>query len=96
MAPRDVPPQLERQHDSPQYVPQEEEPFEIVVVVPGLKKHRQNINNCCRMTATTSMTTRTTPMPTTSTTMRTTTMKTTMRTTTTMRVMMKTARITLF
>jgi hypothetical protein len=34
MAPRDVPPQQEPQPDSPQYVPQEEDPFEIVVMVP--------------------------------------------------------------
>jgi hypothetical protein len=33
IAPRDVPPQQEPQHDSPQYVPQEEDPFEIVVMV---------------------------------------------------------------
>jgi hypothetical protein len=34
MAPRDVLPQQELQHDSPQYIPQEEDPFEIVVMVP--------------------------------------------------------------
>jgi hypothetical protein len=34
MAPRDVPPQLESQPNSPQYIPQEEDPFEIVVMVP--------------------------------------------------------------
>jgi hypothetical protein len=28
-----VPPQQEPQHDSPQYVPQEEDPFEIMVMV---------------------------------------------------------------
>jgi hypothetical protein len=31
---RDVPPQQELQHDSPHYVPQEEDPFEIMVMVP--------------------------------------------------------------
>jgi hypothetical protein len=35
LAPRDVPPQQEMQHDSPQHVPQEEEPFEIELAVPG-------------------------------------------------------------
>jgi hypothetical protein len=30
-----VPPQLEPQLDSPQYVPREEDPFEIVVMVPA-------------------------------------------------------------
>jgi hypothetical protein len=34
MVPRDVPPQPEPQPDSPQYVPQEEDPFEIVVTIP--------------------------------------------------------------
>jgi hypothetical protein len=34
MAPRDVPPQPEPQLDSPQYVPQEEDSFEIMVMVP--------------------------------------------------------------
>jgi hypothetical protein len=31
MAPRDVPPQQEPQPDSPKYVPQEEDPFEVMV-----------------------------------------------------------------
>jgi hypothetical protein len=35
MAPRDVPPQPELQPNSPQYVPQEEDPFEIMVMVPA-------------------------------------------------------------
>jgi hypothetical protein len=34
LAPRDVPPQPEPQLDSPQYVPQEEDSFEIVFMVP--------------------------------------------------------------
>jgi hypothetical protein len=33
LAPRDVPPQQEPQHNSLEYLPQEEEPFEIVVMV---------------------------------------------------------------
>jgi hypothetical protein len=32
LAPRDVPPQQEPQHDLPQYVPQEEEPYEVKTV----------------------------------------------------------------
>jgi hypothetical protein len=35
MAPRDVPPQPEPQPNSPEYVPQEEDSFEIVVMVPA-------------------------------------------------------------
>jgi hypothetical protein len=35
IVPRDVSPHQEPQHDSPQYVPQEEDPFEIVVMVPA-------------------------------------------------------------
>jgi hypothetical protein len=35
LAPRDVPPQLEPQPDSPYYVPQEEDSFKIVVIVPA-------------------------------------------------------------
>jgi hypothetical protein len=34
IASRDVPPQQEPKHDSPQYVPQEDDPFKIVVKVP--------------------------------------------------------------
>jgi hypothetical protein len=34
IAPRDVLPQQEPQLDSSQYIPQEEDPFEIVVMVP--------------------------------------------------------------
>jgi hypothetical protein len=34
LAPRDVPPQPEPQSNSPQYVPQEEDSFVIVVMVP--------------------------------------------------------------
>jgi hypothetical protein len=34
MEPRDVPPEQEPQPDSPQYVPHEDDPFEIVVMVP--------------------------------------------------------------
>jgi hypothetical protein len=34
LAPRDVPPQQGMHHDSPQHVPQEEEPFEIELVTP--------------------------------------------------------------
>jgi hypothetical protein len=34
MAPRDVPPQPEPQLNSPQYVHQEEDPFEIMVMIP--------------------------------------------------------------
>jgi hypothetical protein len=34
LAPRDVPQPHEPQHDSPQYTSQEEEPFEIELVVP--------------------------------------------------------------
>jgi hypothetical protein len=35
LAPRDVPPLPEPQPDSPQYVPQGEDSFEIVVTVPA-------------------------------------------------------------
>jgi hypothetical protein len=35
MALRDVPPQPELQPDSPRYVPQEEDSFEIMVTVPA-------------------------------------------------------------
>jgi hypothetical protein len=34
IAPRDVSPQQEPQHHSPQYVPHKEDPFEIMVMVP--------------------------------------------------------------
>jgi TATA-binding protein-associated factor Taf7 len=34
MAPRDVPPQPEPQPDSPQYAPLEEDPLEIMAMVP--------------------------------------------------------------
>jgi hypothetical protein len=35
LAPRDVPPPQEAQHDSPPQTSQDEEPFEIELVVPG-------------------------------------------------------------
>jgi hypothetical protein len=35
LAPHDVPQPQEPQHDSPQHASQEEEPFEIKLVVPG-------------------------------------------------------------
>jgi hypothetical protein len=35
LAPRDVPPPYEPQHDSPPWTSQEEDPFEIELVVPG-------------------------------------------------------------
>jgi hypothetical protein len=43
MAPRDVPPQPEPQPDSPQYVPLEEDPFEIVVMVPTGEEAQEEI-----------------------------------------------------
>jgi hypothetical protein len=35
LAPQDVPPSQEPQHDSPPHASQEEKPFEIELVVPG-------------------------------------------------------------
>jgi hypothetical protein len=47
MAPREVPPQQEPQHDSPHYIPQEEGPFEIMVTVPVCNTPKSTITLGC-------------------------------------------------